>query len=54
MDWRKRYADKLRTAEEAVADVRSGQAVVVAMFDGMPPGLPVPPPPSRSRAAGLS
>ncbi len=39
MDWRKRYADKLRTAEEAVADVRSGQSVAVAFFDGMPPSL---------------
>ena len=39
MDWRKRYADKLRTAEEAVADVQSRQAVVVAMLDGMPPSL---------------
>src|SRR3990170_7047638 len=27
------------SAEEAVADVQSGQAVVVAMFDGMPPSL---------------
>ena len=36
MDWRKRYAQKLRTASEAVADIQSGQAVVVAMFDGMP------------------
>ena len=39
MDWRKRYADKLRTAEEAVADVRSGQAIAVAMYDGMPISL---------------
>lgn len=39
MDWRKTYAHKLMTAEEAVADVQSGQAVAVAMFDGMPPSL---------------
>ncbi|MEX0787081.1 MAG: acetyl-CoA hydrolase/transferase C-terminal domain-containing protein, partial [Dehalococcoidia bacterium] len=39
MDWRKRYADKLRTAEEAVADVQSGQSITVGMFDGMPPSL---------------
>ena len=39
MEWRKRYAQKLTTAEEAVADVRSGQSVVVAMFDGMPVSL---------------
>ena len=39
MDWRKRYADKLRTAEEAVADIRSGQSLAVAMLDGMPPSL---------------
>ncbi|MGB2694387.1 MAG: acetyl-CoA hydrolase/transferase C-terminal domain-containing protein [Dehalococcoidia bacterium] len=36
MDWRKRYERKLMPAEEAVADVQSGQAVTVAMFDGMP------------------
>ncbi|MCH7953967.1 MAG: hypothetical protein IIC25_08760 [Chloroflexi bacterium] len=39
MDWRARYADKLMTAEEAVADIRSGQSVTVAMFDGMPPSI---------------
>ncbi|MEX2158877.1 MAG: acetyl-CoA hydrolase/transferase C-terminal domain-containing protein [Dehalococcoidia bacterium] len=39
MDWRTKYADKLRTAEDAVADVQSGQAVVAAMLDGMPPSL---------------
>ena len=39
MDWRTRYADKLRTAEDAVSDVASGQAVAVAMLDGMPPSL---------------
>jgi acyl-CoA hydrolase len=38
-DWRKRYADKLRTPEEAVADVQSGQAVTVGMLDGMPPSV---------------
>jgi len=38
-DWRKRYADKLRTPEDAVADVRSGQAVAVGMLDGMPPSI---------------
>ncbi len=26
-DWRKRYARKLRTSEEAVADVRSAQSI---------------------------
>ena len=36
MDWRKRYAEKLRTPAEAVADIGSGQSIVVAMFDGMP------------------
>ena len=36
MNWRKRYAEKLRTPAEAVADIGSGQSVVVAMFDGMP------------------
>ncbi|MCH8065547.1 MAG: acetyl-CoA hydrolase/transferase family protein [Chloroflexi bacterium] len=39
MDWRKRYADKLRTPEEAVADVASGQAITVGMLDGMPPSV---------------
>jgi len=39
MDWRKRYADKLRTPEDAVADVQSGQAVAVGMLDGMPPSI---------------
>ncbi len=39
MEWRKRYADKLRSPEEAVADVRSGERVAIAMFDGMPPSL---------------
>lgn len=39
MDWRKRYADKLISVEEAVADIQSGQSVTVAMFDGMPPSL---------------
>ncbi len=39
MDWRKRYADKLVTAEEAVAGVQSGQSVTIGMFDGMPPSL---------------
>jgi 4-hydroxybutyrate CoA-transferase len=39
VDWRTRYADKLRTAEDAVADVASGQAVAVAMLDGMPPSV---------------
>jgi acyl-CoA hydrolase len=38
-DWRTRYAHKLMTAQEAVADVQSGQAVAVAMLDGMPPAL---------------
>jgi 4-hydroxybutyrate CoA-transferase len=36
VDWRQTYAHKLRSAEDAVADVQSGQAVVCAMFDGMP------------------
>ena len=36
VEWRKQYAQKLMTAEEAVADVRSGQSVTVGMFDGMP------------------
>jgi len=39
VDWRRRYAHKLRTAAEAVADVRSGQSVTVAMYDGVPPSL---------------
>ncbi|MDP3768507.1 MAG: hypothetical protein Q8S13_10875, partial [Dehalococcoidia bacterium] len=39
MDWQQRYAEKLRTAEEAVADVQSGQSVTVGMFDGMPPSV---------------
>ncbi|MCH8949531.1 MAG: 4-hydroxybutyrate--acetyl-CoA CoA transferase, partial [Chloroflexi bacterium] len=39
MDWRKRYADKLRTPEEAVADIASGQAITVGMLDGMPPSV---------------
>jgi 4-hydroxybutyrate CoA-transferase len=39
MHWRERYAGKVRTAEEAVADVASGQAITVGMFDGVPPGL---------------
>lgn len=39
MDWRSKYADKLRTPEDAVADVQSGQAVAVGMLDGMPPSL---------------
>ncbi len=39
MDWRQKYAHKLVSAEDAVADVRSGQSVTVGMFDGMPPQL---------------
>jgi 4-hydroxybutyrate CoA-transferase len=39
MDWRKRYAAKIRTAQESVADVRSGQSVTVGMFDNMPPSV---------------
>lgn len=39
MHWRQKYAGKLRTAEEAVADVASGQSLTVGMFDGVPPGL---------------
>ncbi len=50
MDWRTRYADKLRTAADAVAGVRSGESVVVGMFDGMPPSLCTA---LSDRAAGL-
>ncbi len=39
MDWRKQYADKVFSPEEAVADVQSGQSVTVALLDGMPPSL---------------
>ncbi len=39
MNWRKRYASKLMTAAEAVADVQSGQAITVALLDGMPPAI---------------
>ena len=39
MDWRKQYADKVRSPEDAVADVASGQSVTVGLLDGMPPSV---------------
>ena len=39
MDWRKQYADKVFTPEDAVADVASGQSVTVGLLDGMPPSI---------------
>jgi len=39
VDWRKQYADKVFSPEDAVADVASGQSVTVGMLDGMPPSL---------------
>ena len=39
MDWRKQYADKVFTPEDAVADVASGQSVTVGLLDGMPPSV---------------
>ena len=39
MDWRKQYADKVFTPEDAVADVTSGQSVTVGLLDGMPPSI---------------
>ncbi len=39
MDWRKQYADKVFSPEDAVADVASGQSVTVGMLDGMPPSV---------------
>ena len=39
MDWRKRHASKVMSAEDAVADIQSGQWLAVGMFDGVPVGL---------------
>jgi 4-hydroxybutyrate CoA-transferase len=39
VDWRTKYADKLTSARDAVADVRSGQSITIGMFDGMPAEL---------------
>lgn len=39
MDWRERYADKLRTAGEAVRLINSGDNVYVGMFGSTPEGL---------------
>ena len=39
MEWRKKYAEKVFSPEDAVADVQSGQSVTVALLDGMPPSL---------------
>ena len=39
MDWRKQYADKVFSPEDAVADVASGQSVTVGLLDGMPPSI---------------
>lgn len=35
-DWREKYAAKVMSAANSVADVQSGQAITVGMFDGMP------------------
>jgi 4-hydroxybutyrate CoA-transferase len=39
MDWRKQYADKVFSPEDAVADVASGQSITVGLLDGMPPSV---------------
>ena len=39
MDWRERYADKLRTAGDAVRLIGSGDNVYVGMFGSTPEGL---------------
>lgn len=39
MDWRKKYAEKVFSPEDAVADVQSGQSIAVGLLDGMPPSL---------------
>lgn len=39
MDWRKRYAGKIKTAEEAVATVNSGEKIHVGLFQSTPPSL---------------
>lgn len=39
MDWRKRYAEKVYSPEDAVADIASGQAITVGMLDSMPPSV---------------
>ncbi len=39
MDWRERYADKLRTAGEAVRLINSGENVYIGMFGSTPEGL---------------
>jgi 4-hydroxybutyrate CoA-transferase len=39
MDWRRQYADKLRTAEEAAGLIKSGDNVYVGMFGSTPEGL---------------
>ena len=40
MTWQQKYAQEDHPpAEEAVADVQSGQAVTVGMLDGMPPSV---------------
>ncbi len=36
-DWRAKYANKLLSAQDAVAGIRSGESITVGMFDGMPP-----------------
>jgi 4-hydroxybutyrate CoA-transferase len=39
MDWRQKHADKLRTPEDAVRLVKSGDAVYLGMFASSPEGL---------------
>jgi 4-hydroxybutyrate CoA-transferase len=39
VDWRKKYASKLMSAPDAVADIQSGQWLAVGMFDGVPVGV---------------
>jgi 4-hydroxybutyrate CoA-transferase len=39
MDWRRQYADKLRTADDAVRLISSGDNVYVGMFGSTPEGL---------------
>ena len=39
MDWRRRYASKIRSAEEAAATVQSGEGIHFGLFQSTPPSL---------------
>jgi 4-hydroxybutyrate CoA-transferase len=39
MDWREKYGDKLRTAEDAAKTIKSGENVYLGMFTSNPEGL---------------